>query len=1312
MADIFDQVAGQSAAPSGDIFDQVAAKGSKDESSPVSARLPTPSDAVAVASENARQLATAMNPPPVAPPLPAALRGIPLTGTSIGPARPQTLTEKLQEAVMGGPHTGDTPVGRNVFHRSFEAPSEPHVPTTDLPMLRLGQFGPEAAEVLGNAAMPGVGPLIARTPVGQGIGKGMADLAEGMTTAPNALMLAGSGGLGMLGKVSPLLPRAISAYFSQDMLRSAYAQIPEVRRALNSGDAEAAAAAITKAVGTGVLGAAAGVHAVRGEGVGGEGARSQEPGARTEEPHSPDIFDEAAKLPEARQGDIFDQAAKLPQRAGSPEPQLSENSGQLQAEGNTAQKLQPNAASSEAGKPLDAFDQHMAEEEAKASAPKPGQVVDVPTEEIRADPARLQFKSEDKGGSAPAEGEKFDAAKSGPVTLWKDPTDQQTYVVDGHHRMDLAQEAEEPTVKARYIEAADADEARAKGALINMADGKGDVVDAAKALRGMDVDEKSLAKDGIPVDSEQVKQAVALSKLPEETFAKLTSEGVGDRQAPGASEGVKPPPFPSEPPPLPTDTSAIAAEEEGKRTPAAAADTGTTLGAGLGAFEPFFKESIEEGNALRAKRKAAMDALDARAGTPEQAKAGEALRQWFTGERDTWSTRVNQAIDRASRLFTPDVRTREAVGIMREFEHRKGELREFLDGSHPALQGADADALKRIDQLRPAMQMALHPTPKMEKANRVYTNIAEKSLQEGKAGGWLGSRWKSDEYMPHLLSKEGEGAVPAPPADRINLQGNIGKHFQFASKRFDEYPTMLHAIADGKLPKTMDPADAFAIHGTNFARARATHLFEEQMAKNKMGHWGTEEDAPKGWEPLAQHSDEFSRYKEGGMQRLYVPPFIQEALKPITDPEFSGRAFTAVRGAQRTLKEAILGLSGFHLLTENVMAVHDIGPSGMYQAFKASRDSADFLKWERDAAAHGELTSIAGRTMDAYKNLKPGSIPTRGEILRAYVPGSKQALELADHITKFTFDNIQRRFKVVSYMLHSMAWDNQNPHGTPAQRSLARQGIASYVNGVYGGLHWENMGRSKAFVETARAILLAPDWTGSNVALGKYAVNAKPSMQEAPFRNKLEGAADKESVQARLSRAFWAKNIVGGLVATQAMSLMLSGQLSKRPFAVYMGKDGEGKDTYTNMMFRGAPGDLVHVAQLMEEHGLLQGTGTFLGGKAAPFTKAAIHLVTGRNDFGKEIAPKGLSPVANTVRTAGQAVSDLSPIPITAKSIYHTMSGDEASKYTWTERAMSLIGPPPQHVAPEKESTKPENSVWDQIRTGQAHESGHRKKGQ
>ncbi len=83
-------------------------------------------------------------------------------------------------------------------------------------------------------------------------------------------------------------------------------------------------------------------------------------------------------------------------------------------------------------------------------------------------------------------------------------------------------------------------------------------------------------------------------------------------------------------------------------------------------------------------------------------------------------------------------------------------------------------------------------------------------------------------------------------------------------------------------------------------------------------------------------------------------------------------------------------------------------------------------------------------------------------MVRAYIPGSKQALEVADSITRFTFDDVQRRFKVWSFALHRDAWIHDNPGGTAVELAEAKKGIASYVNGVYGGLHWENMGIPRA----------------------------------------------------------------------------------------------------------------------------------------------------------------------------------------------------------------------------------------------------------
>jgi len=519
-----------------------------------------------------------------------------------------------------------------------------------------------------------------------------------------------------------------------------------------------------------------------------------------------------------------------------------------------------------------------------------------------------------------------------------------------------------------------------------------------------------------------------------------------------------------------------------------------TLGSGLGALEPFFRESVEEGNALRAKREAAVQAMKARAGTPGEQRLGEATRQWFTGMRDLWSTKVNQAIDRSSRVYAPDVVTREAIGMMREFVYRPWELQQFLDGIHPDLVGQNPKTLARVEALRPAMRLALNPTAKMLKANETYTRIADRSLQVGQAGGWLASRWKPEEYMPHLLHQEGEGEVAAPPSDDLRMMGNVGKHFQFAARRSDPYPTMLHAVANGLMPKTMDPAVAFSIHGSNFARAMATHTLEEALGQNtNLGHWGTADTAPDGWVPLAKHSDEFTR---AGGERLYVPEWIEQSMAPITAPEFTNKYIRGIRGFQRGLKEAILGLSGFHLITENYMAASDIGLKGIVKSLRTPRDSEWFERWENNGAAHGMQTSIAGHTMGAYRSLGPGSIPTRGEIIRAYLPGAKMTLQVADAITRLTFDNMQRRYKVTSYALHAMAWDNQNPLATAEQQSAARQGVASYVNGVYGGLHWENMGWRRGLVEER----LGPPGIGAeNYGLLGDSALCSPSPGESGF---------------------------------------------------------------------------------------------------------------------------------------------------------------------------------------------------------------------
>jgi hypothetical protein len=174
-------------------------------------------------------------------------------GPSMSPAPAPSFWERAKRVMLGDPqgaagHT-DTPLGR-AFGISYEAPTEPHTPTTE----------PGAAGPKFTALSPGE-----PTSVLGGVGKGALQFADEMTTAPSLLMMGALGGAGALGQVSKYLPRAVSGVFSEEMLRSAAQKVPEVADALRKKDWPRAAQAITNAGLTAGLGVAAGAHAVKGE---------------------------------------------------------------------------------------------------------------------------------------------------------------------------------------------------------------------------------------------------------------------------------------------------------------------------------------------------------------------------------------------------------------------------------------------------------------------------------------------------------------------------------------------------------------------------------------------------------------------------------------------------------------------------------------------------------------------------------------------------------------------------------------------------------------------------------------------------------------------------------------------------------------------------------------------------------------------------------------------------------------------------------------------------------------------------------------
>lgn len=158
----------------------------------------------------------------------------------------------------------------------------------------------------------------------------------------------------------------------------------------------------------------------------------------------------------------------------------------------------------------------------------------IPAHELQVDSDRFQYKI---SGIDPTTGttaelkavKRYNPDFGGQLLVWRDPQDGKTYVVNGHHRAELAKRSEhwEPDefgsgwqgdMAVRYLPARSATEARAVGALANIAEGRGTATDAAKFLRDVKGGADQLAQYGVSLRGKVAQDAVVLSKLAPDVF--------------------------------------------------------------------------------------------------------------------------------------------------------------------------------------------------------------------------------------------------------------------------------------------------------------------------------------------------------------------------------------------------------------------------------------------------------------------------------------------------------------------------------------------------------------------------------------------------------------------------------------------------------------------------------------------------------------------------------------------------------------------------------------------------------------------------
>lgn len=171
-------------------------------------------------------------------------------------------------------------------------------------------------------------------------------------------------------------------------------------------------------------------------------------------------------------------------------------------------------------------------------------------DDISVDAPRFQYKIEGIGAGGVTQqfsDVDFNPELAGMLYVWHDPESDKTFVVNGHHRYQLAKRSGwKGELPVRFIDRKTATEARAFGALINIAEGAGTALDAAKFMRdtGMTgIEGLAYFKENhVSVKGQVAADSLKLANLSDKVFSELTygripigfAKAIGEELAPGA----------------------------------------------------------------------------------------------------------------------------------------------------------------------------------------------------------------------------------------------------------------------------------------------------------------------------------------------------------------------------------------------------------------------------------------------------------------------------------------------------------------------------------------------------------------------------------------------------------------------------------------------------------------------------------------------------------------------------------------------------------------------------------------------------------
>jgi len=605
-------------------------------------------------------------------------------------------------------------------------------------------------------------------------------------------------------------------------------------------------------------------------------------------------------------------------------------------------------------------------------------------------------------------------------------------------------------------------------------------------------------------------------------------------------------------------------------------------------------------------------------GDKETAKS---LREEFAGVKNAQIVRGKQLSDEIKQLV-PDKAEREA---MFWYKAANGDMETLTAAlKHDAF-------IEYHDSIKKALNLSPQAKEVLAKIEQYYTEAGQVSQEVGTIKN------VRENYMNRIYK-------PEPPQDYVKSELGKGLKQTTSHAKHRVYETEFEAVAGGKKFATTDIADALAIHNEELARVNTSRKLADTMVKNKIAAW--KKEIPEGWAkvgnlekrvPIKDKEGNAVIGEEGNQlissSSLVAPEGIAKGLEAITDPNFV-KKIDELRGLQRyqgLVKTVDLSYSFFHHFTMAAQVLYQGGISTLMRApiMNETLKSKAFGEIEQDFVAHTGMTTSISANQDIMRKLIEDNPDMFSKITS--LPVIKQGLEGAQASSRLLFDRIQRFIKVSDYGKKISNWIVKNPDATNAQVKVAKIGFAKEINAAYGGLNWEAMGIGKSQLSLLRFVLLAPDWTISNIFLGGYSF--------------------KGGTQGNSARWHIATALLGGLLLIEFINKLLTGHFTDENDKGHKFEIEVSPHVYVSLL-RGGIGDIVKLTSMMVESGPIAGMARFAQGKLAPIPRTAVGLLSGTKYTGAPITKQKSNALEKTLDYMSYIYQNAGPHPFGLSNLW------------------------------------------------------------